>query len=77
MTENRTTWERALDALDTTGGHLVILCGLFAAGVGMVAADLPKGDDVLVATFGAILAVLKTVHSSHTRYNKGGADGPE
>ena len=77
MRTPRTTWERLLDALDTTGGHLLILLMLFASGVAMASFGIPKGEDVLIATFAALLVLLKEVHSSHTRYRKDGDEDHE
>lgn len=48
-----------LDSVDTPGGHLVLLMLLMAAGVGMESLKLPKGEDVLVGAFGALLMALR------------------
>lgn len=47
------------DTLDTPGGHLVLLAVLMAAGIAMEVWSLPKGEDVLVGSFGALLMGLR------------------
>ena len=62
-------WERLLDSLDSSGGHIFVLCVLLLVGVGMVHFGIGKGEDVLMGAFGALLLTLKTAHSNYTRHN--------
>ena len=65
-------WERMLDTLDTSGGHIALLFVLLIVGVGMMVWHVPKGEDVMAAALGAILLSLKTAHSNHTRHQGAG-----
>lgn len=67
-------WERLLDTLDSSGGHVLLLFALMLVGVAMITAGLDKGEDVLVGAFGALLLALKTAHSNHTRHGEGKSD---
>lgn len=49
---------RALRALATPGGHLATLMVIFFTGVAMTAAGLPKAEDVLIGTLGALLMAI-------------------
>lgn len=49
---------RALRALATPGGHLATLLVLFFTGVAMTATGLPKAEDVLIGTLGALLMAI-------------------
>ena len=62
-------WERVLDTLDSSGGHVFLLFVLLLVGVGMVHLGVDKGEDVMMGAFGALLLTLKTAHSNHTRHN--------
>jgi hypothetical protein len=52
-------WKTWLDTLDTPGGHVLLLTGLLLLGIAMVWLKLPKGDDILVGVFGALLGALR------------------
>lgn len=67
-------WERFLDTLDSSGGHIAILFALLVVGAGMVHFAVAKGEDVLMGAFGALLLALKTAHSNHTRHNGNGGE---
>lgn len=60
-------WERLLDTLDTSGGHIFVLAMLLLVGVVMTQWDITKGEDVMMGAFGALLLALKTAHSNHDR----------
>lgn len=62
-------WERFLDTLDSSGGHIALLFVLLLVGVAMVQFGLAKGEDVMMGAFGALMLSLKTAHSNHTRQN--------
>jgi hypothetical protein len=49
-----------LEALDTPGGHLALLVLLMLIGIAMEVAKLPKAEDVLVGSFGALLMGLRS-----------------
>lgn len=60
-------WERWLDALDSSGGHIALLLVLMLIGAGLVLIGIPKGEDVLVGAFGALLGALRTTQSNQAR----------
>lgn len=62
-------WERLLDTLDSSGGHIAVLILLLLVGVGMVKFGVTKGEDVMMGAFGALLLALKTASSNHARNN--------
>lgn len=66
-------FERLLDCLDTSGGHIMILLVMVLVGIGIARLDL--GSGVLEASFGALLYACKTAHSNHTRH--GTAEPPK
>lgn len=49
---------RLLAALSSPGGHLALLFALFLIGIGMEAAKLAKGEDVVIGVLGALLMAL-------------------
>lgn len=49
---------RLLAALSSPGGHLALLFALFVIGIGMEAAHLAKGEDVVIGVLGALLMAL-------------------
>lgn len=61
-------FERLLDSLDSSGGHIALLLLLMVIGIGMLHTQIPKGEDVMAGAFGALLLSLKTAHSNHTRH---------
>ena len=65
-------WERLLDTLDTSGGHIFVLLVLLLVGATMARAGVMKGEDVMLGSFGALLFCLKEAHSNHTRHQGGG-----
>lgn len=52
-------WERWLLSISSAGGHVLILEVGVALGVWMLSHGLPEGKDVLVASGGALLALLR------------------
>lgn len=65
-------WERLLDTLDTSGGHIFILAMLLLVGVSMTQLSIAKGEDVMMGAFGALLLALKTAHSNYARQQGNG-----
>lgn len=55
------TWGTLLNSLDTPGGHVLLLLVLVGVGIGMSATQLPKAEDILIGSFGALLAMLRGV----------------
>lgn len=68
-----TIWERFLDTLDSSGGHIALLFALMLVGIGMVKLNIAKGEDVMMGALGALLLSLKTAHSNHARQNGNGS----
>lgn len=62
-------FERFLDSIDTPGGHICVLVMLMLMGVGMVHIGVAKGEEVLIGTFGALLAVLRGTSSNKQNGN--------
>ena len=60
-------WERWLDSLDSSGGHIAMSFLLILLGVAMVKGGVAKGEDIMMGGFGALLMALKTTHSNHAR----------
>lgn len=48
-----------VEKINTPGGRALLLAALFLSGVVMIAWRLPKGEDVLVGSFAALLAILR------------------
>ncbi len=63
-----TIWERLLDSLDTSGGHIFIMLLLLLIGIAMNKSGMPKGDEIVIGAFSALLMALKSVNSNHHRY---------
>ena len=61
-------WERFLDSLDTPGGHICMLFALLLFGAAGARMGVPKGEDIVLGSFGALLAGLRPAQSSHVRY---------
>ncbi len=57
-------WERILDSLDSSGGHIFVMLLLLAIGVLMMVFTVPKGEDIAVGAFSALLMALKAVQSN-------------
>lgn len=45
-----------LQVVDTPGGYLILLLILLGVGIVMEVTHTPKGEDILVGSFGALLA---------------------
>lgn len=54
-----TIWKALLDSLDTPGGHIWLLFLLVMVGVGLAWLKVPKGEDILIGSFGALLGALR------------------
>ena len=61
-------WERWLDTLDSSGGHIALLFMLLIVGVVMEQFGMAKGEDVQMGAFGGLLMTLKTAHSNFARH---------
>lgn len=61
MSHHVSVWERFLDSLDTPGGHILILLVLLVLGWAM------KSTELLVASMGALFAVLRATQSNGAR----------
>lgn len=47
-----------MDVLDTNGGHVCVLLAMVSVGIGSVKSGIPEGKDILIGSFGALLAYL-------------------
>lgn len=65
-----------IDSIDSPGGHILALLGILfsAATVSAMALPVPKTEDIIVGTFGALLAKLSGLRSNAERKN-GHANG--
>lgn len=52
-------WERFLLSFSSAGGHVLILAAGVGLGVWMLTHGLPEGKEVLAASGGALLALLR------------------
>ncbi len=59
-----TTWKEFLDTLDTPGGHIFLLACMVLLAVMMQQSKVPKAEDILIGSFGALLAVLRGVQKN-------------
>ena len=66
-----TNWERFLDSFDSSGGHIILLLVLLLIGALLWRSGVPKGEDIMIGAFGALLGALRTAHSNHTRQQNG------
>lgn len=60
-------WERFLDSIDSSGGHLALLLALILIGCVMYRLAIPKAEDIIVGAFGALLGALKVTSSNFQR----------
>lgn len=65
-----TYWGQFLDALDSPGGHILVL--LVLLGAGLVVGNM----ELTVAAMGALFAVLRTTQSNYARQNENGKNIP-
>lgn len=60
-----------IDTVDSPGGHILLLLGIFVLMIALSACQftIPKIEDFLVGTFGALLGKLSGLRSNRERMN--------
>lgn len=61
-------WERFLDSLDSSGGHIAALFVLMGVSAALVKCGIQSGEQLLMGAFGALLLALKQANSNHHRH---------
>jgi hypothetical protein len=49
------------ESLDTPHGHIAVCFALILVGVAMSSLQIPKAEDIIVGSFGALLGALRGV----------------
>lgn len=60
-------WHDFLDSLDTDGGKIFLLVALLGFGAAIAHYGVPKAEDIIVGSFGALLMALKVSGSNKDR----------
>lgn len=58
------TWKSILDSLDQVGGHILTLMFLVLLGCAMYKFGVPKSEDIIMGSFGALLQSMRGLGNS-------------